>query len=88
MGQSTSLKARDGEKFAYVDRVLQHGCHWHMHVLKLTLIAFIAFNEGRDDTMYADDEEYRPRSLSKELTYFEKVKQRCSPRPSPFTICC
>ena len=50
--------------------------------MSLTLNAFIALFEGRDDGLYADDEEYRPRSLSKELTYFEKVKQRCSPRPS------
>ena len=35
-----------------------------------------AIKDGCNGAAYADDEEYRPRSLAKELTYFEKVKQR------------
>ena len=35
-----------------------------------------ASKEGCNGAACADDEEYRPRSLAKELTYFEKVKQR------------
>ena len=56
-----------------------------LHPIKLmswNIEALPAFNEGRDDTLYADDEEYRPRSLAKELTYFEKVKQRCGLGPT------